>query len=325
MSEGKHEGKGSEDASSDVDPILEEFAEFATSSAFADDIADFLKENCGSFASKDFEDGREKISDGEQKLEWTALHKEYLDLLEKKLEDFCEEKGITPEDIFAKIEDASQSSYAEFLPQFITNTDYTYFAAQMNALADESQSKQIALDAAHDESRSIGFNLSGVWKPQGNADTGELKKFVKFNNVPWMFRRLFVAAQRQVKQVTIHHMDTHLEFKYRIKFFGNRVQRIPLDNIPSVRKNLWRVKVKVRGWNDIESEPPHVRMRTSGQSYFPEGSYSEHSFHIENDGGDRDDDVLVWTRHIHRTDLGEMKMCLKFNRSDGRSSKETKK
>ena len=324
MGEGK-EGKSSGDAP-DIDPLLADFAEFATSSAFSDEVTAFMRSNCAPFASDNFDDGRSNISEGEQKLEWTATHREYLEVVESKLEEFCAEKGTSPEDVFAKIEEASQSSLAEFLPQFITNTDYVYFATQMNALADEAQSKDDALAAAQDDNE-LGFNLSGVWVPQENVDVDKVKKFVKFNNVPWMFRRLFVMAQRQVKQVVIQHTEAQMQFKYRIKFFGNRVQRIPLNNITTTRKNLWRVKVSVRGWNDTDTDPPHVRMRSSGQSYFPEGSFSEHSFHIENGSSDGrpEDDVLVWTRHIHRTDLGDMSIELKFHRADLRSSKESKK
>ena len=116
-----------------------------------------------------------------------------------------------------------------------------------------------------------------------------------------------------------------MEFKYKIKFFGQRTQRIPLDGIVSVRKNLWRAKVKVKGYNDLDCDPPHVRMRSSGQTYFPPDSYSEHSFHMESNGN-RADDVLVWCRKVHRSDLGDMELVMRFNRvMEERSGRESKK
>ena len=182
MGEGKREGKSGDGVLED--PLIEAFAEFATSEAFGEEVNAFFRDNCDTFASATFEDDRKNITEGEQRLEWTALHRDYLELVESKLGVFCEEHGTTPEDMFAKIEEVAQSSFAEFVPQFITNTDYVYFATQMNAIADEKASTEKAVQASNDNSE---FNLSGVWKPDGNTDTSQIKKFVKHNNVSIFF------------------------------------------------------------------------------------------------------------------------------------------
>ncbi len=54
--------------------IVEDFTIFCTSEAFGNDLFDFESENCSSFKGADIE--------GEQSLEWTAIHGEYVELVE---------------------------------------------------------------------------------------------------------------------------------------------------------------------------------------------------------------------------------------------------
>ena len=130
----------------------------STSESFAAGLADFEREHCKVFRKWD--------ADDEQDLEWTSLHGQYVGLVERRMEEYCQEQGASTETLFKELSELTDNTVvSEFLPQVLMNTDYVHFASQMKLVANNDRAKDRALSAM-DEKK--GFNLSGVY--QSNPD-----------------------------------------------------------------------------------------------------------------------------------------------------------
>ena len=129
----------------------------------------------------------------EQKLEWTLLHKEYLELAEQQMEEFLQERSATAEEVAQTLHESLGKSLWS-LP-LLQSLDYESFAAQMIARASAPQLQSEAL--------ASGGIFGGIWKLQ-KSEPRNLERFLKAQGVPWILRRLHIFAEiREVCVVEI--------------------------------------------------------------------------------------------------------------------------
>ena len=98
-SEGKDEGKEEKDEKGVplrerrlstgklINPLVADFSDFCTTEAFEGEVREFIDANCRQFAGVDLED--------EQTLASTALHHDFIAIVERRLETFCKEHDTT--------------------------------------------------------------------------------------------------------------------------------------------------------------------------------------------------------------------------------------
>lgn len=123
----------------------------------------------------------------EQKLEWTQIHKGYLELAEEEMEEFLEEKNAKAEDVAETLREALGKSLWS-LP-LLQSLEYESFAAQMISRASVPQ-----LQAEAQAGAGIGGFFGGIWKLE-QSEPRNLERFLKAQGVPWILRRLHVFAE----------------------------------------------------------------------------------------------------------------------------------
>ena len=210
------ESKSADGAPPSLTPNVIRFTEFCTSEEFGEDLVAFERKYCSHFRGADL--------DGEQQLDWTDLHKEYLSMVETKLDNFCERSGgCTPEELFIEIQTiAADKDLGEFLPQVILNTEYWHFAAQMKFAAENDEHREEAAVVAQEPEgqgdHRAGMNLSGVYRasPDHPLDTDNWSMFLEGINVPWVFRKVAVRAMQQIQDVYVTQTDDKMIFKVRV-------------------------------------------------------------------------------------------------------------
>ena len=129
----------------------------------------------------------------EQKLEWTLLHKEYIELAEQHMEEFLQERSATAEEVAQTLHESLGKSLWS-LP-LLQSLDYESFAAQMIARASAPQLQSEAL--------ASGGIFGGIWKLQ-QSEPRHLERFLKAQGVPWILRRLHIFAE--IREVCIVEM-----------------------------------------------------------------------------------------------------------------------
>ena len=127
----------------------------------------------------------------EQKLEWTLLHKAYLELMEREMDDFLREREATPEQVATALREALGKSLWS-LP-LLKSLDYQGFASEMFARA---KLPQLRLEAMNS-----GGLLGGVWKLESSEN---LERFLKAQDVPWILRRLHIFAE--IREICVVEM-----------------------------------------------------------------------------------------------------------------------
>jgi len=174
--------------------------------------------------------------DAEQNLEWTDLHREYVEMIETEMESFCKEHDTTGEEVFAIIDrinsgvideddDNGVSTLEEdFIPQVIKLCDYLMFLEAMKAAALINTNNRIALEEARRaQDEGSEFNLSGCYVPRSDLiDTTQVTEYYVFTKCPWYFRKLFVAATHNIKDLTIQHEAEKFTILYTMPFFGTK-------------------------------------------------------------------------------------------------------
>ncbi|KAL1520772.1 hypothetical protein AB1Y20_022338 [Prymnesium parvum] len=93
-----------------------------------DELGWFIEHNCREF--RDFD------KDGEQRLEWCALHQEYTRLVEGRIEQQLSYVGADGDDLFALLEEmVGEDSRADsFLNKILSMEDYSTFCSMMRWL-----------------------------------------------------------------------------------------------------------------------------------------------------------------------------------------------
>ena len=215
-----------------VPQLIQEFAEFCTGEEFQAAIDDWEADHCDGFSGADLA--------GEQKLEWTALFEEYVRLVERRMEGFAEERGVSTDDLFEQLAECNKSDTGiqEFLPKVLTNCEYMHFAQQMKEMAEHGYRRSDALSAAAHQSGQ-GTNISGVWRADGSFSTADMDRFLKELKCPWVFRKMIVNASSKITDIFIEQSDELLEMRYKLPLFGTRTLSFPLDDTLRNTRNLW--------------------------------------------------------------------------------------
>ena len=228
-------------------------------------------------------------------LEWTDLHRQYVELVEVKLDTFCQENNANVEEMFKEISEASDNAgISEFLPQIILNTEYHYFSRQMKAMAEKADDRRRSMKASlvvPSKKDAVGFNLSGVYhKSPDDPMTPEMwEKFLQAVKCPWVFRKLITKSAMNIKEVFITHTETQMIFKYKMKFFGTREMVYNLDGESRDVENVWKVTYPQRAFNNNEKE--RVIVKVEPHPALGKGGFTEHNFHHVKKNGVT---TLVW-------------------------------
>ena len=91
---------------------------------------DFMLENCLAFASY--------AAEGEQQLEWTALHNEYQALVEKEIEGYLGDLGVTSEQLYDFLQRVVGDGIADaFVTKLLSYSSYGRFCEAQRGLAQE--------------------------------------------------------------------------------------------------------------------------------------------------------------------------------------------
>ena len=231
--ESKGEGKysrgeksgGSKDTPSDsLDPIVEDFVEFTSSTEYTAAIKEFYQENCLGF--EDYEEF--KTSGAGNKLEWMDTYHRYMALIDEQLDEFCRSRGHVAADVFDRIQATlSDNRYSEFTPLFLKSIEEQFFFEQMCACALQ-RDKEKAAERAHD--RSDGGSLSGVWiLDPDTIDKNELNDWPAKAGAPWVFRKLFVMAHKKRFKCVVVHTAQNFSFSVNLPLLGSRSVNYILD------------------------------------------------------------------------------------------------
>ena len=244
-----------------------------------------------------------------QPLSWTQLHRDFLEIVERRLEAFCKEHDTSAEAVFKLIAEttADPSIEDEILPGILLNVEYRYFFENMKKTAEAGQIKRAALEAGD---RAAPDNLSGVYQGvKEKTDPAALAEFLRASKVPWAFRKIFENAANTISDVCIVHTPDELVFNYRLNFFGTRSVKLPLDGKEHAIDDLLKRPIKTTG----EMRGNQAVIRRSGQRNMPPGSYSVQTFHLERVDGE---ELLVWTQTKHPAGDAPFSMTYYFRRQE---------
>jgi len=76
---------------------------------------------------------------------------------------------------------------ADFLPEFMRNTDFAEFSMQMKERAKRNEAMDEARDLAADNNACDLFNMSCVWKADPSTyDPSSAEKIMKYMGCPWV-------------------------------------------------------------------------------------------------------------------------------------------
>ena len=181
--------KDSDTRESEMSTLAREFCAFMVrASGLQSKLEAFMEEKCKNFKGGSLLE--------EQKLEWTLLHKEYLELAEREMEEFLQEKNTRAENVAEALREALGNSLWS-LP-LLQSLEYESFALQMITRASALQLQSEAL-----ASGGISGSFGGIWKLEQSAPPN-LERFLKAQGVPWILRRLHIFAEiREVCVVEI--------------------------------------------------------------------------------------------------------------------------
>ena len=182
----------------------------------------------------------------EQKLEWTLLHKAYLELAEREMEEFLRERKVRAEEVAVALREAVGKSLWS-LP-LLRSLEYQGFASEMFARA--------ALPQLRKEAMTSGGVLGGVWKLESSE--GSLERFLKAQEVPWILRRLHIFAE--LREICVVEMPgtvpifTLTQLRDR---FGVSQEQVVADN-----QQRSEGGVQVRAW--LQDQVLHVMSSSQG-------------------------------------------------------------
>jgi len=236
------EGKDGDDSAPNLPPLVVAFCSYCTERAFETAVTDFFEARCGPFRGADLGE--------EQKLEYTDVHRDYVDLIENQLEAFCKERDVVARDVFRALGDVASdpSIDRDFVPSVVRNAEYEFFFSNMKAYAELSASKRAAEDAAED-ARGKSYNLSGVWKfDNARYDKRAADRQLAKAGCPWAFRKILVNANTNLTDAFVTQDRDALTVKYKLPFFGTNAQTHALDGERHDMLNAWRQARVSRSW-----------------------------------------------------------------------------
>ena len=98
--------------------LLDWLVEYVKTPDWQEDINEFLDDNCILFAG-DVED--------ENSLEFTSLHKEFKELIDEKLDEFCEEYGIKHEHFIMAAQQMQNKYHSHAVDQLVACENFLLF------------------------------------------------------------------------------------------------------------------------------------------------------------------------------------------------------
>ena len=114
----------------DFDP---DYRESSCEEDAVDDLDAFIDAHCGKFASW-------SGTDGEQQLEWTTLHAEYVVVVEAAIAEALRELSCKEEDVFAYAElHGGDASVDKAMTRLLALAEYSKFCKMMHAHSDEEE------------------------------------------------------------------------------------------------------------------------------------------------------------------------------------------
>lgn len=141
----------SEEKGNEMNPMIEDLVEYMNSINYTQTIQVFFKNNCAGF-----EEYARFVKTGMgNKLEWTTIYHNYIELIEEQLEIFCKKNHINVNELFTSIQDyvSSNSNENEFIPIFLKATDENHFFEQMYLYSMENSLTQNAIEMSENEGK----------------------------------------------------------------------------------------------------------------------------------------------------------------------------
>ena len=258
--EGKEQKEGKAADEGGGNPLLRDLALFATSEDFNAALEAFYCKHAHS--AVDYEEG------GEHALEWTDLHRAYMELLEFLLEGFCSNVvDMSAADVFAVLEDCAESDPSwPFVPEFLGNTEYEAFVRHLHNHAVEARAEREATSGAHiaegcSPEMAALERVKGVYmvveedidwgqcrcraaearvcgrkhqmllrdsRPLPPSNAGQFKVFLLAQGVPKMFLRIFIYTAKNSKHIFGTTPDG-VSLAQKFLFFGAQSWSIALD------------------------------------------------------------------------------------------------
>ena len=294
---------GEDTKTEQLDDLVVDFAAFGVDGEFADAVDDFIDRNCAGFAGVDLCE--------EQNLEWTALHHKFVELVERYLESFCKEKGVSAEAVFEKLSavNKNENITADFVPQVIRMCEYDFFINNMKEAAETVVNRRLAAEKAED-SRSPD-NLSGCYKfAKDLMNESAVNNYYKVTRCPWYFRKILVASLSNLTDVVLHHDDDRkLVFKYSLPVFGRTTKDYFLDDEVREKENMWGKTLKTQ----CRQEGNKVKITVFSPPYLTNGTNTS-TFSMEEIEGAM---YLCWNRIVKDDNGSEFaKIVLYFKREE---------
>lgn len=242
MESKQSEGKNDDN---DGDFFVEELVKFTNTSNYVEKVQRFMTQNCAGF-----ETYHQRIASGEgNKFEWMDLYREFQEMVDEELENFCNLHNAVPSEVFRVIEDyVRKSDEEEFIPLFLKTMNEEHFFEQMCACATELTKEETALATLQNESKGEA-SMSGIWYlvPE-SIDTDDLNNWLKALGMPWPFKKLFMSAHKKPMKAIINHVPGNVfEISIGIPFFGQWTVKVTLDGEWSVGKDRMGKPLRLLG------------------------------------------------------------------------------
>jgi hypothetical protein len=239
--------------------IVEELVNYLNSTDYNQRVQSFLKQNC-----REFHDYHTRQRNGVgNKLEWTAIHNEYLELVEKELQLFCEINGTETEEVFHSIEEYIHSNgEAEFIPMFLKTTDENHFFEQMYSYSNEAAMTDHVEEISANEEKGEE-SMTGIWQTDPEKfDESELSQWLVALGIPWVFRKLVIRSQRSSSKVLIAHIpNQQLEISTVLPIFGTWTLLVTLNE--KWQNNSSRLGDPIRVSGRETAEGVHVQVKNT--------------------------------------------------------------
>lgn len=225
--------------------IVEELVKFTNTSNYVNKVQDFMLDNC-----RGFESYRDQIKSGEgNKLEWMDLFRDYQELVDVELGNFCEQMEVDPSDVFASIKRyLSDSADEEFIPLFLKTMNEQHFFEQMHSYASEANRDNAAEEVLQNEEKGES-SMSGIYHlvPE-SLDKDDIDKWLNAMGLPWPFKKMFKSAHKRPMKTTIVHISkVKFEICLAVPFFGNMLFDVNLNGDWCSGTNRIGQPIKLRG------------------------------------------------------------------------------
>lgn len=238
-----------------TDPAV---SKFLTQFTGNDDLSNFFdtwcNDRCMAFAGYSFE--------GEQKVEFTEYHKEYVGLWEQKLEGFLAEEGLTGEQFAQRVQEVQmkQGFGPEWVPSMVNECDYRTFFDNMVARA--ANNGLVGQAQQHTQDASDPWNFSGVFQRDMTCGStpAEIDNAHKRAGIPYPIRCLLAKGQASAVS-TVVHSGVNVTLSQKIPYFPSKVDHYVCDGTPK------EVIAPILGWKRTMVavvEPNSLRVRATG-------------------------------------------------------------